>query len=67
MKSRSQNEFDIKQLFGTDGPVANELILRLINEFDLAAFTDEAVNRLAELHRAREEQETEASLRRHRR
>jgi hypothetical protein len=62
MKTRCQNEFDIQQLYGTDGPIAVELIARVVYEFGLSAFTDETVNRLAELHRAREEEEISHAL-----
>jgi hypothetical protein len=66
MKTRAKNEFDIAQLYGTAGPAATELLARLINELGLDALTDEAIDRLAQLHREREERDTAASFRRNR-
>ena len=62
MKTREQNEHNIKQLFwGT--PIGDELVMRLVYEFGLSAFTDEAIARLAQLHRAFEDREITRALR----
>lgn len=66
MKTREQNEAEIAQHYGTHNPVANELIGQLIRECGLGALTDEAIARLAQLHREHEEQQITKAIKRKR-